>query len=95
MRPPLNSWLMTRSGGEDIPFGDRIKLAFAEYVHGFIALDGPLRRGKCRKPQPWIHAAFHKPMILFHHIIQIFALSEPTGLWEGGYRARRASKAGG
>jgi hypothetical protein len=22
-------------------------------------------------------------MILFHHIIQIFALSEPTGLWEG------------
>jgi hypothetical protein len=38
--------------GEDIPLGAPLKLALAEHVHGFISLDGPLRRGKCPKPQP-------------------------------------------
>ena len=28
------------------------ELTFAEHVHGFIALDGPLRRGEGPKPQP-------------------------------------------
>jgi hypothetical protein len=50
---------------EAIPLGHPLDLAFAEHVHGFITLDSPLRRGKCSTPQPWIHAAFHKPMILF------------------------------
>jgi len=68
---------------EDIPLSDPLHLAFAEPMHGFIALDGPLRRVECPKPQPRIHETFHKPMILFDHIIQILALSEPTGLWEG------------
>src|SRR6267142_3789591 len=67
---------------EYIPLGKSLNLAFAEHVHGFITLDGPLRRGKCSKPQPRIHAAFHKPMILFDDIIQIFALPEETGLGE-------------
>jgi hypothetical protein len=62
--------------GEDIPLGEPLDLAFAEHVHGFITLDGPLRRGKCSKPQPRIHAAFHQPMILFDDIIQILAWPE-------------------
>jgi hypothetical protein len=36
--------------GEDISFGHPPELAFAEHVHGFITLDGPLRRGKRSKP---------------------------------------------
>jgi hypothetical protein len=68
---------------EDISLGDPLKLAFAEHVHVVIAWDGALRRGKCRKPQPRTHAACHQLMILFHHIIQIWAWSEPTSLWKG------------
>jgi NAD(P)-dependent dehydrogenase (short-subunit alcohol dehydrogenase family) len=50
---------------EDIPLGGPFQLAFAERVHGFIALNGPLRRGEGPKPQPRIHTAFDKPEILF------------------------------
>jgi hypothetical protein len=50
---------------EDIPLSDPLDLAFAEHVHRFIALDGPLRRVECPKPQPRIHETFHKLMILF------------------------------
>jgi hypothetical protein len=32
---------------EDIPFGHPSKLAFVEHVHGFIALDRPLRHVEC------------------------------------------------
>jgi hypothetical protein len=46
--------------GEDFPRSDPLTLAFAEPVHGFIALDGPLRGVECSKPQPRIHTAFHK-----------------------------------
>jgi hypothetical protein len=52
-------------------------------MHGLIALDGPLGRGECSKPHPRIHTAFDTPMILFHHIGQVFALSEQTGFWQG------------
>jgi hypothetical protein len=45
-------------------------------VHGFIALDSPLRCMEGSKPQARVDAVFHKPLILFCHIIQIFALSE-------------------
>ena len=38
--------------GEDIPLGDPPELAFAEPVHGFIALDGPLRRVEAPNPNP-------------------------------------------
>jgi hypothetical protein len=68
---------------QDIPFGDPFQLAFAEHVHRFITLDGPLGRGKRLKSQPRVHAAFHKSMILFHNIIQILALSELTAFWQG------------
>ncbi len=60
---------------EDIPLGNPLDLAFAEHVHGFITLDGPLRRGKCSTPQPRIHAAFHKPMILFWGIFGLREIS--------------------
>jgi hypothetical protein len=60
----LNSWLMTRFW----------VLALVEHVHGFIALNRPLCRGKRPKPQPRIHTAFHNPMILFHRFIQIFSV---------------------
>jgi hypothetical protein len=49
---------------------------------GFIALDGPLRRVECPKSQPRIHAAFHKPVVLFYNVIQVLALSELTILRE-------------
>jgi hypothetical protein len=48
-------------------------------MHDFITLDGPLCRGECSEPQPRIHVALHKPMVLFYHIIQVLTLSEPTG----------------
>jgi hypothetical protein len=51
-------------------------------VHGFIALDCPLRRGKRPKPHSQIYATIHKPVILFYDIIQIFALLEETTLRE-------------
>ena len=53
---------------EDILLGHPFNLAFTEHVHCFIALDGPLRRGKRPTPQPRIHAAFHQSMILFYPI---------------------------
>jgi hypothetical protein len=49
---------------EDIPLGHPLKLALTAPVHGFIALDGPLRRGKRRKPHPRLDAALHTAMIL-------------------------------
>jgi hypothetical protein len=55
---------------EDMLLGHPLKLAFAEHVHSFIALDGPLHRGKRPTPQPRIHAAFLQSMILFYEIIQ-------------------------
>jgi hypothetical protein len=36
--------------GEDIPLGELLKLAFAEHVHGFIALDRSLRCMEGSKP---------------------------------------------
>jgi hypothetical protein len=35
---------------EDIALHKVLDLAFAQHVHGFIALDGPLRRLKGSKP---------------------------------------------
>jgi hypothetical protein len=58
-------------------------LAFAEPVPRFITLDGSLRRVKCPTSPSRIHKTFHKPVILFYPSIQLFALSEPTGLWAG------------
>jgi len=85
-------WIGTYAGAEgevddailyaDIPLGHPLDLAFAEHVHGFIPLDGPLCRGKRPKPQPRIHTAFYKPMVLFDDIIQILAWPEETGLGE-------------
>jgi len=65
----------------DIRLSDPRELAFVEHVPRFIALDGPLRRVEGPNPQPRIHETFHKPVILLYPIIQILALSEPTGLW--------------
>jgi hypothetical protein len=54
---------------EGIALGEPLKLAFAEHMHGFIALDGPLGRGERSKPQARPHTTLHKPMVLLHHII--------------------------
>jgi hypothetical protein len=67
---------------ENISLGGSRELAFAKHVYGFIALDGPLRRGEGPKPQPRIHTAFDKPVILFYRVIQVLALSELTDLWK-------------
>ena len=58
-------------------------LAFAEHVHGFVALDRPLRGVECPTPQPRVHLAFHQSMILLRHMIHILAWSEKAGLREG------------
>jgi hypothetical protein len=52
--------------GEGIPLGESLDLAFAEHIHGFIALDGSLRGVECPKLQPRNDEAFHKPVILFN-----------------------------
>jgi hypothetical protein len=57
-------------------------LTFAEHVHGFIALDGLLRRVEGSQPQARVHPAFHESVILFHHIVQVFALPEHTAFRE-------------
>jgi hypothetical protein len=69
--------------GEDISLGEPIMLAFAGHVHGFVALDRPLRGVECPKPQPRVHLAFHQSMILLRHMIHILAWSEKAGLREG------------
>jgi len=68
--------------GQDIAAAGSRELAFADHVHGFIALDGPLCGGERSKSQRRIHAPFHKTMILLYEIIQTFALSQQTRLWE-------------
>ena len=55
--------------GEDVPPGESLDLAFAEHMHGFIALNVPLRGVEGAKSPTRIHPMFHKPMILLHHII--------------------------
>ena len=56
--------------------GNSLKLAFADHMHDYIALNGPL-------PTVW-KAPNPKPgrLILFHDILQIFALAEHTALGE-------------
>jgi hypothetical protein len=63
-------WLITRFCARTSLIGHPLKVAFTEHVHSFIALDGPLHRGKRPTPQPRIHAAFLQSMILFYEIIQ-------------------------
>src|SRR5882724_859817 len=68
--------------GEDIILADSFNLAVVEPMHGFIALNRPLRRGKRPTPQPWIHAAFHTPMLLFHAVsasLHPLSLLPPNG----------------
>jgi hypothetical protein len=68
--------------GEDIPLDHSLDLAFGQHVHGFIALDRPLRPGKRPKPSPRIDAVFDQAIIMFHDIIQVLSLSELTGFRE-------------
>jgi hypothetical protein len=56
-------------GREDITFGDALELTFPEHMHRLIALDGSPGRIERPEPEPWIDTAFHKAMILFHHIV--------------------------
>jgi hypothetical protein len=50
-------------------------------MHRLIALDGPPGGTERAKSQAWINAAFHKPMVLFHHIVYVFALPQCTTRW--------------
>jgi hypothetical protein len=68
---------------EDIPPRKALDLPFAQPMDDFIALDGPLHRTECSKPSARVHAPFHTPMILVDHIIQVLALPQQTGIWEG------------
>jgi hypothetical protein len=53
---------------EHVPLGEATELVFAKPVHGFRALNGPLRRGKRSKSQARMHAAVHQSMTLFDDI---------------------------
>ena len=61
--------MLTEYLSEDIPLGESTELTFAKHVHGFIALNGPLGRGKRPKPRPRVHAVFHKPMVLLNGMV--------------------------
>ena len=50
-------------------------------MHRLIALDGPPGGTERAQSQAWINAAFHKPMVLFHHIVYVFALPQCTTRW--------------
>jgi hypothetical protein len=63
----------------DIFLGEPRDLAFAEPVHGFIALDRLLCRGKHPEPFSKIHAMFHTPMILPHDSIPALAAPGRAG----------------
>jgi hypothetical protein len=69
--------------GEDISFGEPIMLAFAEHVHGFLALDRPRRGVECPTPQPRVHLAFHRSIILRRLMIHRLVWPEKAGLREG------------
>jgi hypothetical protein len=51
-------------------------------MHGLIALQRPLSSTERAKPQPRIHATFHKPVILLYHIIQVLTLPQRTAVGE-------------
>jgi hypothetical protein len=51
-------------------------------MHRLIAPDGPPGGMERAKSQAWINAAFHKTMVLFHHIVYVFALPQCTTRWE-------------
>ena len=54
---------------EDIPLRNALDLALPYHTHCLITLQRPLGGTERAKPQPGIHAAFHKTMILFHHVV--------------------------
>jgi hypothetical protein len=54
---------------EDIALWDVLELTFPYHMHRLIALEGALDDTERSKPQPWVDAAFHKTMALFHHIV--------------------------
>jgi hypothetical protein len=66
-----------------IPLGNPLELTFTDHVDGFITLDGALGGGERPTPSPSLDAAFHKPMVLFQHILQILALPAQAALWAG------------
>jgi hypothetical protein len=51
-------------------------------MHRLIALEGPPSGTEQAKPQARIDAAFEKTMILFYHVVEVFALPERTACWE-------------
>ena len=53
---------------EDIALRNALDLALPYHMHCLIALQSPLSSTERAKPQPGIHATFHKTMILFHHL---------------------------
>jgi hypothetical protein len=61
--------------GEDISLDNSLDLAFAEHMHGFIALNRLLHRLKYSKLQARVDTAFHQPMILFDDILQILTFT--------------------
>ena len=60
--------------------------ALADHLHCFDALQGPSRGHErsitFRQPGP----LFHEAMVLFHYIVQVFALPQAHSMWEDAFR---------
>jgi hypothetical protein len=71
---------MTRFWARTSPRSNPLKLAFAEPMHGFIALDGPLGGVERPKSQARIHTTLRKPMVLFNGPSESEAVTSGNGV---------------
>jgi hypothetical protein len=62
----------------NVTFDHSGDLTFPSDVHYLIAQDRSLRCPETEEPESMIDSPFQKSMILFHHIVQIFALAQLT-----------------
>jgi hypothetical protein len=74
---------------EDIPLGESLDLAFAKDIHGFIALDGPLRSAEDIKSSTRIARRFTNRQSCFQHIIYVLAWPHDTAFEQSAFPLKR------
>jgi hypothetical protein len=50
-----------------------------DQVPGFVPLQRSPRRFKREEAQPWLDSPFDEPMILLHHVVELFHLPQFAG----------------
>jgi hypothetical protein len=53
-------------------------LPLPDHVHGFVTLNGSLRRPEFSKPLLSVHSAFNRAVILLQNVVQVLYGSMPT-----------------